>query len=48
MKEKASGNFLQIPANHCDARAFYTTAFTEGGEKNTTYHFMGKKILTGV
>lgn len=29
---KASGNFLQIPANHCDASAFYTTPFTQSGK----------------
>lgn len=34
MKQKASGNFLQIPANHSDASAFYTRLFTKGGKKN--------------
>lgn len=29
---EASGNFLQIPANHCDASAFYTTPFTQSGK----------------
>lgn len=47
MHVKASGNFLQIPANRCDASAFYNTPFTQGGKNNSLPH-QGEHIPTGV
>lgn len=41
---RATGSCLQIPANHCDARAFCTASFFEAGKKQPVG---GKGILTG-
>lgn len=42
---KASGNFLQIPSNHCDASVFFTTRHSHREDETTVCHIRYKYSL---